>query len=448
MLVCLALLIKLCISSDILQLDHPFLVEANDTISYLYRAINTKMSYETKSRGISVIFGGKLILNLFNDHRTIHDIGMNNASNRIVIIQKPVFPALLEMMSDINNQKNIPWIERAEHCLSNPFTNQFHHLSTLGRGIHCNDNGALIAMDLSHLNLTGNIHLESLPQTVRSLDLSFNDLDILNLTALCGKSLEKLNVENNRRCHINTECFSAELGCIWSIRELRVSSNQIFPWIIDPIDKAKRIKNWMNRQYNLVEIIVDGERTYRRRTLQRTMRLHSGMLRVIEGVTNKKLIPWYRLFHDGCAIQADQWRNYGVSRRRKIFGIPSSYKFNLCSLGLQGHIDLGSLPENVIKMDLSNNNLSSIFFVGDGPFNLRVLDVRNNDNLRIDLMQIYPSSTGCCLCGLVRLSLSSNQLEISGVLNGVQMGTIDFVGSWLRTTKLREVVIDDIVLVN
>ena len=444
--------------SSSIVLDEPFVIEPNDTISTLYDVIGTKVSSLVASRGLSIIFGGKLILNEFNHRRTIMDIGMNETSNDIQIIRKPDFVALLEMTSDIDNKESIPWFDRAMQCVFSPLTNQCINTSDLGRGLHCDDNGILIAVALSHLNLTGTINLESLPQSVRSLDLSFNDLMTLDLDGLRGKSVVILNVENNRRCHINTECFSAERfqlnlekERIWTISELRVSSNQIFPWITDPMDKDKRIKNWLNGQDHLARIIVNRSRMYRRWRLKGPLALYSGMLRVIEGVTNKEVIPWYRLFVNGWVIQADQWREYGVAYKRKFNGLPSRYKFFLCSLGLCGHIDLGHLPKNVMKMDLSNNDLSSISFADDGSrrsFNLRVLDIRNNDNLRVDLMRICPSSRGCCLDRLVRLSISSNQLEINNVVNGIQMTMMDALATWFRTTTLREFVVDNIVLIN
>ena len=105
------------------------------------------------------------------------------------------------------------------------------------------DNGNLIGVDLSDLNLIGIINLESLPPTGRSLDLSFNDLDTLNLDGLRGKSVERLNVEHNARCHINTECFTAESEHKLPLKVLQLSTNQIFPWITSFGEKKSRIKS-------------------------------------------------------------------------------------------------------------------------------------------------------------------------------------------------------------
>ena len=90
--------------------------------------------------------------------------------------------------------------------------NRCQNISQFGRGLVSDQNGNLVDLDLSGLNLIGTIYLRALSQTVRSLDLRFNDLDNLNLSGLRDKSLKKLNVEHNRRCHVNTESFNLELG--------------------------------------------------------------------------------------------------------------------------------------------------------------------------------------------------------------------------------------------
>ena len=390
--------------SGVIVLDEPFAIYANDTVSSLYRVIGHTVSAVVASQGISVIFKGKIIPNRYNDKHTITDIGMNARLNDVQIIQKPVFVALLEMVSGLGNRENIQWFNYSTRCLSDTSANQCQNLTKFGQVL----NGNLIEIDLSHLNLTESLHLASLPQTVRSLDLSFNDLDFLNFDALRDKSVEILNVEQNERCHINTECFNLESEHKLSIKVLQLSSYQIFPWIADPQEKAIRIRNWLHQTQCLERLIVDNIVMNRRRF---NMPLHSRMLNVIRGVTNKEVIPWFILFLKRWSIQSDQWAGYRVNHIRKRDGYPSRYKFDLSGLGLEGEINLGALPPNVIELDLSNNNLSSICLEGQGRFRLRVLNIRRNEFLRIKWKDICISSRARCLGRLQRLDVSPNQLR-------------------------------------
>ena len=165
----LTLLTSVCCCFEKMVLNDPFVIYSNDTVSILYDKTNANVSYIKESRGISIIFEGRIILNFFNDHRTIKDIGMigNGTLNDIEIIPKPDFAALLEMVSDISNIQNIPWLILAMQCLSYPSSKRCRSVFNFSRGLHCDTDGHLIGVDLSHLNLTGNVHLKSLPPTVR-----------------------------------------------------------------------------------------------------------------------------------------------------------------------------------------------------------------------------------------------------------------------------------------
>ena len=428
-------------------LEDPFVIHANDTVSALYDMIKAKVSYVVASRGISIVFGGKIILNFSNDHRKIEDIGMYGTLNDIQIIPKPDFAALLEMVSGISNIQNIPWLINAMQSLSDQNVSKF----LFGRGLEYDENGNLIGIDLSHLNLTGSIHLESLPSTVRSLDLSFNDLDFLHFDGLRGKSLEKLNVEHNKRCYLNIDrlcALIAETEHIPIINELKLSSNQIFPRITDAKEKDIRLRNCLFRHKVMVRMIVDGVEIVRGNN-KSPLDLYSRMLRVVMGVTNKQVIPWYTHFFEGRFIPSREWKALGVEYKKQ-FGcsgsLASRYKFDLSGLGLEGEIQLGSLPRNVYEMDLSNNNLSGITFGGERVrFNLRALNLQNNDNLRIDLAEIELSRIKrvACLGRLVHLRLSSNQLTTNQMLNGIPILKDESIRLWLESTTVNRVVIDD-----
>ena len=436
------LLITATTSAPTIVWDAPFVIEPNETVSALYDAVRDQISYVTASRGISIIFGGKIILEFIDDHRILSDIGMNCTLNDIEIIQKPIFVAMLEMVCDVINIGNIPWFHRALDCLSDSSANQCQNVCHFGRGVDWDHNGNLIGVDLSRLNLTGTIHLESLPQSVRSLDLSFNDLDTLNLSALTGKSVKKLNVEHNPRCHINTAHFNEfplESGTALSIRELQISSNQMFPWITDLNQKRERILHWLNNQLSVERIIVDGE-LLSREIRELSHSFHSRMLQVVNGVTNKEKIPWYSRFVKGTTIRLREWKNYRVhshirSHRNTVF------RFNLSGLGLEGHVDLGFLLKNVVHIDLSDNKLQSISFVHDGNTNLRELNIQNNDDVRFAFADIGYFRR------ILRLSVSSNQLQCIEQFRGksiTSMTHLDFIPLWLSARFLREIEVDGI----
>ena len=413
--------------SQTVVLNDPFVLEPDAAVSDLYDRINASLSFKTASSGISIIFGNKLILNFLNDRRTIKDIGMDSMLNDIQIIQKPDFAALLEMVVSVNNIQNIPWLVGAMKCLSAASANQYQcrNLSKLGKGLDCDTNNTLIGVDLSHLNLTGMIHLESLPPTVRSLDLSFNDLETANLDGLRGKSLKRLNVEHNTRFHINTECFHSHN---LNLRELQLSSNQIFPWISDLNEKRVRIQNWLcrvsrHRNVNYLELVImDGFSMH-------FTPFHIKMLRVLEGVTNKEII------HDWV------WKSWRVDYKRGRGGHPPRYRFDLSGLGLVGEIRLTYLPRSIRKLDLSNNHLSRISLSGEGQNCLEDLNLQNNPNVRVNLTEIDESSLFRHFC---RLSISSNQLDIPGVLDSE--GIIEYVRNWLSTSKMTKIVVDDVRL--
>ena len=449
-------------------IEDPFIIDIDNKVSSLYQWANRKLEVPN-DRGISIIFQHKIILDLVDDDHTVSDIGMHQTVHDILIIEKPRFVALLEMVMAVGGKENIPWYAQAIECLSESSAKRrnFRSVSEFGGGLDCDDNGDLIGVDLSHLNLTGTIKLKSLSQTVRSLDLSFNDLDSLNLDELRGKSLEILNVENNRRCHINTESFRTVFDHDLPIRELQISSNQIFRCITNFGEKLFEIKRWLSTQRILKEIIID------RMSMEKWCRLTLGfgstnswnhyddepfqirMLQVIDGVTNKQMIPWYEHFVVGTQLHASEWAKLGVDHCRgrgkgsrcgaKSNQLPD--RFSLSGLGLEGHIDLGRLPPNILKMDLSNNNLSSIAFDGRGPFHLRSLNIQNNDNLRIDLHQLNLVSPSCSLHYLKRLDISSNQLKVEGMDgSSSRVARYVFVKEWLESSTLHGVILDGVGL--
>ena len=422
------LVLLFVIETTTIVIEEPVVIEPNDTVSVLYQLIGQRVAASCE---ISIVFNGKIIPNLINESCIVTEIGMNETFNHIQIIQKPYSVMLLEMIHDIINKEQISWYKKAMHCIS---ANRCENASDFGTGLRYDDNDNLIVIDLSHLNLTGNIILESLPQSVRALDLSFNDLNTLNLDGLRGKSLEKLNVQHNRRCHIDTESVHD-----LPLRKLQVSSNQIFPWIADLQQKEDQIKQWFwdRERRPLSSVIVDGVKV----CSLKPMPLKTKMLEVIEGITNKERIPWFQAFVDNILIRDSQWIPFGI-RYRKSRGVRShsSFKFNLRGLGLKGHVNLGALPWNVVKLDLSDNNLSSVSFDGDGEYYLMDLNLQNNDNLRLDLMQIDPLSNARCLRNLSGLSVSWNQLDMNESVR------IQRVREWLRASNLDEIVVDDYVM--
>ena len=416
-----------------IPIDERFWLYPNAKVSALYQSIREKV---TAPYEISIVFADKVILNLVDDDRTVSKIGMNETHHDITIIRKPDYVALLEMVIDIDNVEDIPWLNEIMDILSQPdvSANRCHHLSQLGHALKCDHNGHLIELDLSHLNLSGSIHLEMMPQTVLSLDLSFNDFDSLDLNELRGTSLEKLNVENNRRCLIDTKCFQsdmyASLGDRLPLRELQLSSYQIVPWDT----KHHGMNNWFYHrdQRTLRVLIVDGVLL----SADNPMTFRARMLMLVDKVTNKEMIPWYQLWKDEQSIHARKLTHFGIKYRQNRRGISCAYTINLGGLGLQGHVDLGYLPRNVFNVDLSNNNLSSISCVGDGEYNLRELSLMHNDNLHIDWLQIDASSPFCCLYSLHRLRVSSNQLDLRQ----------EPIWEWLAGSPLKTVVVDHVVL--
>ena len=398
----------------------PFYVSPQDAVSTLYAVIEEKFTFSPND--ISILFKGNIIPK-FVGHQSIGDIGLNEEWNDIQIVRKPDFVAMLEVVSGISNLEQIPWIQQATDCL-------FDFSS-----IRCQNGFDFGRVDLSHLDLMGYINIESLPQSVRTLDLSFNDLDNFNLNGLCSKSVERLNIEHNRRWHVNTNIFESESPRSLSLRALQVSSDQIF---VDSKSKSAQITRFMSNQRILNVLIVDGVHM----TRGVRMGFYEGMLNVVKGVTNKKQIPWYSYFENHLEIPRHQYALFGMNcNYRGLQRSRARYKFDLSGLGLEGHIDLGYLPPNVFVMDLHNNNLSTISFSGNGKYNLRVLNIQKNDNLAIDLSAIDSSSSTCCLFRAHWFSLSSNQLY------GAR-GWNDSVRQWLFTSNIHTVMVNDVILNN
>ena len=407
-------------------------IQSNATISDLYGLLNTAINLD---HAISIIFNERVLLNLVNDDRNITTFGISAQSNAIQIIKKPDYVALLEMVSEIKNIGNIPWFNQAMECLSDPSAN---HCDTILKSEHVfryDPDGNLIKIDVSNLKLIGTIRMLSLPQSVRVLDLSFNDLYALNLDELKGKTLKRLNVHHNDRIHISTECFYEKPGYNLPIRVLRLSSNQILPWISNPVEKYKRLKEWFfhRDQRTLNAVVMDGAPIL----LRKQMALKVTMLKVIENVSNKALIPWFDKFNDDRMVQEHQWPQLGVKYRRcRGPNSKTAYKFDLSGLGLEGHVDLGQLSPQVIAINLSNNNLSSISLIGHGDYSLKEINLENNKYLRIDLMQIHPLLKLSCLCVMNRLTVSSYQLG---------MGKMAIM-EWLCKSTLNEIVVDKYVM--
>ena len=365
-----------------IDIQEPFVIHLDDTVSNLYQNINARIKTPYK---ISIIVNNKIILNLVDDHRIVTDIGMHETFKEIHIIEKPDYVALLEMIVDVDGIENIPWFNQAHQCLFESSADQCQNVCEFGEGLDCDDNGNVIKINLSHLKLGGTIHLEPMPQSVRVLDVSYNDVNIMNLCGLRGKSLDKLNVEHNIRWHINTECFRSESGSYSDsieIKEFYMSSIQMFPWITESKDRTNRITNWFRSQedFKVNVLFIDRIWMYKREQTELKMK----MLQVIEGITNKEVIPWFRHFLNDDLIENRQFRQFGIRLRPSRGG----FVFDLRGLGLEGHIDLGLLPQNVVELDLSDNNVQSISFVGEGPYGLMALNIQNNNHLRINLNQL------------------------------------------------------------
>ena len=432
----LLVLIYLIDNSLATNYDCPsFYAYSNDTVNSLYESVAAQCTNIQSVYDISILVNGVIILNPVNDTRTLDDIEVDAESIDIQIIPKPDFAALLEMVSDIRNKQNIPWFHQAMHCLSDPSTSKYRTLSYFAR-LTCNDNGEVIEVDLSHLNLTGTIHLQSLPQNVRSLDLSFNDLDSPNLNGLRGKSLQRLNVEHNERCSLNMTIFDHETFRSLSLRVLQMSSNQM----------SRSLTNWMCHQRILNLVIVDGVEISR--GISKV--LYEAMLKVVGGITNKWMIPWYGDFFMGFTIDRTGYAALGITVQYANYHSSgkcargNQYRFNMSGLGLKGHIDLGSLSRNVMSLDLSNNKLSSIWFHGDAKYDLRFLDIRGNPKLKIDLAEIDASSSTCSVFRAYSFAASSNQLKHGDHLSPETVEKC--VEQWLRTSTLFSVVLDQRIL--
>ena len=401
-------------------------VRSNESISTLYHLLHDRISSIISSGEISIIFQERVILNLNNDHRSLKSIGISATSNSIQIIRKPDVAALLEMISETRNSQNIPWFDRASYCIVNPFSTECRSVCQLGSGLHCDSEAHLIGIDLCHLDLGGTVHLESLPQTVRSLDISFNDFETLDLDGLAGKSLDRLNVEMNRRCRLHSKLGDPRFGHNLPIKVLRISSNLL---IIDGVPMLR------------------GD----------TMPFYFGILNVVQGVTNKERIPWYQYFSDGLTISSQQLRIFGIDypqvlNKQNFRRSRARCHLNLSGFGLEGHIDLGFLPKNVFELDLSNNNLGSVSFAGNcghkaiwnSQQNLRELNLQQNNNLRIVCSENGQYSTSLSLCRLHTLRISSNQWEVLDIPNGVALerSPMNFVRRRLGAFGLREIFVD------
>ena len=419
-------------------------VKSLHTVSSLYETVKTKCSRVQSPHDIAIIVDGKIILNLIDDRRTIADIGITEESNDIQIIQKPMFVALLEMVADVGNIENIPWFNQANQCLSDPSANDCGAAFAIQQRLHYDVDGNLIVIDLSHLNLTGTIHLESLPQTVKTLDLSFNDLITPKFPRSRGKSLEKLNIERNNQIQLDTKYVKRIFSRNGSSRTLQLSSNQIFPSIIGLRSKYSRLRHWLYHQQMFDVLVLDGQTIHPNDCNP----FYVAMLQFVENVTNKELIPWYQPFTDGKSIRLDEWqhlrvvRSSGGGRGSDTRYSQRSYSFDLSGLGLRGWIGLGSLPRSVRKLNLSNNNLSSISFDGEGRYNLRELNLQNNDCLRINMAEFDEPSA--LMHRLDRLLISSNQLRIFTSTGFWRPGVV--VKQWFRKSHLNEIVVDDLVI--
>ena len=399
------------------------LFETRGTVSKLYETVaKTKMIKGCCSRDIAIVFEGAILL---NNHRTITKIGINEVFNEIQLIQKPLFVSLLEMVTEIKNKENIPWIEWAMHCLSDSSAKQQKSALPTGRGLICDESGKLIGIDLSHLNLIGTIHLEALPQTVRSLDLSFNDFESLNLDGLRGKSLEKLYVESNVRFQVTTDWFDGESEVNRPHRTLVLSLSR--PRVYQLPDTRSKIRQWLQRQRIFEVLVLDGIAIKRTESLP----FYMAMLNVVDRVTNKDRIPWYQHMRNGWTILPEDRQIFGLKHKSRC-----RYSLDLRGLGLEGHIDLTALPRSIVQVDLSNNNLSGVLFFGEYglvPINLRDLNLQNNNKLRIDLRQLNP------ITHLARLHISSNQLK---------KPSLTFLRSWLNTSRIKKVYFDEHEVMN
>lgn len=236
----------------------PLLVSSTAPLRTLYnQTIDAKclnISNQSAPNGISIIFRDMVLANLRRDFRLISDIGINAKHNEIQVISKPVVVCLLEMILGISNRERIPWFEHAISCVSAPSSN--HNTVCSNSGLSYDSNGTLIGINLSNLGLIGDLNIGSLPHTVRSLDISSNDLNTFQLHGFGGKSLEILRVQNNNKWIIERRLFGEDIP----LKSLYVSSDQIFPWITTlNSKKRRRITRWMNTMPFLERMIVDND---------------------------------------------------------------------------------------------------------------------------------------------------------------------------------------------
>ena len=115
------------------MIQDTFSIGDDDTVSLLYQWAKKQVE-DPDNRGISIVFDHNIIIELKDDSRSLNDIGMNSASNDILIIQKPDFVALLEMVHDIKNIGNIPGYKQAKECLSGSSAKQSEWQSVLEYG--------------------------------------------------------------------------------------------------------------------------------------------------------------------------------------------------------------------------------------------------------------------------------------------------------------------------
>ena len=435
------------ITVNVLENDcAPIIVGPSHTVTSLYDLLYAQCACSPREDDIRITFEGKIILKLINDHRTIKDIGISKERNEIGIIEVPDYVALLEMVVDIDNMERIPWFNGAVRSLSDYSDSSAKHcqsVSHYGRGLDYNDKGFLVLIDLSHLNLKGIIHVGSLPRTVETLDLSFNDLSTVNLNGLNGlncKSLKRLHIEHNDKLEVdidhNNYRFPDSVAAVTPSRTLKLSSNQIFASTSDLREKKFRIQTWLYRQPYFDRLILDGKRILRKVSAP----FYVAMLNVVDGITNKQQIPWYKSFVNESTIATEEWSHlrvtmYGANRKGKH----CRFCFDLSGLGLEGHIELASLPRAVVKLDLSNNNLSSISLTGGGHYRLHELNLQNNNHLRIDLAEFSKAHPSLLhLNTLQSVLISSNQLVSDE-------GAVEvLIREWLAVTKVGEIVLDDV----
>lgn len=120
------------------------------------------------------------------------------------------------------------------------------------------------------------------------------------------------------------------------------------------------------------------------------------LLEMVSGITNKWQIPWYPM------------ATHYLSDPRALQNDPLIWDcFNLSHFGLKGTVNLDAVPQSVIALDLSYNDLHTIKWSGDiGPRHLKSLNIQNNKRLRVDFTQML---------WLNHFQCSSVQLRMPGV---------------------------------